>query len=103
MSSVNKGRRRVIFSIAAPGAVEVGVGGSFNDWNASRHPLKKKPGGFWEKIVMLTPGRYEYKYMVDGSWCLDPSNPRVCDNFFGTGNSVIEINPATADPRSRKP
>jgi 1,4-alpha-glucan branching enzyme len=103
MSSVNKGRRRVVFRIAAPGAVEVGVGGSFNDWNAGRHPLKKKPGGFWEKIVMLPPGRYEYKYMVDGRWCLDPSNSKVCDNIFGTGNSVIEISPMASNSGSRKP
>ena len=66
-------------------------GGSFNNWNPEKHLLRKKPGGFWEKTVMLAPGLYEYKYVVDGQWCLDPSNKRTCDNGFGTGNSVIEV------------
>mgnify|MGYP006311312299 CR=1 FL=1 len=80
--------------MAAPDARQVGVAGSFNDWNPNKHLLKKKPGGFWEKTVMLAPGRYEYKYVVDGRWCLDPSNTSTCDNGFGSGNSVIKVHAA---------
>ncbi len=91
MASINKGKRRITFKIAAPGANEVGIAGTFNGWDEHRHPLNKKAGGFWEKTIMLAPGRYEYKFIVDGVWRLDPANSNFCDNTFGTRNSVITV------------
>jgi len=102
MDNGNKGRRRVTFRLAAPDAAEVSLGGSFNNWNGSKHLLKKKPGGFWEKTLMLPPGRYEYKFVIDGNWCLDPANRQNCDNSFGTCNSVIEVSAAPIAPSHRK-
>jgi len=40
---------------------------------------------------MIFPGRYEYKFLVDGEWHRDPVNQEVCDNDFGTLNSVIFV------------
>lgn len=91
MSASNKGKMRITFQLAAPGAQEVSIAGDFNEWNAKKHSLKKKSGGFWERTLMLFPGRYEYKFLVDGVWRVDPSNSLLCKNTFGTRNSVIEV------------
>ncbi|MCF8110847.1 MAG: glycogen-binding domain-containing protein [Desulfobacteraceae bacterium] len=91
MSNSNKGKRRVVFRLSAPDAREVFIGGSFNGWDIQKHPLKRKPGGFWEKTVMLAPGRYEYKFRVDGIWRSDPANGKCCDDRFGGLNSVVEV------------
>ncbi|MFO7971485.1 MAG: glycogen-binding domain-containing protein [Desulfobacterales bacterium] len=91
MRNTNKGSKRIIFRLSAPDAAEVCVGGDFNGWNPEKHFLRKKTGGFWEKAIMLQPGRYEYKLKVDGSWCIDSGNNNVCDNIFGTRNNVIIV------------
>ena len=46
-------------------------------------------GGF-KAIVMLVPGTYEYRAVVDGRWVSDPAAPAVA-NGFGSTNSVRVI------------
>ncbi|MBC8172950.1 MAG: hypothetical protein H7X71_03495, partial [Chitinophagales bacterium] len=41
----------------------------------------------------LPPGKYIYKFVVDGNWILDPDNPHMEENEFGNGNSVLWIEP----------
>lgn len=41
--------------------------------------------------IHLAPGTYEYKFVVDGEWVLDESNPNFAANDFGTLNSVINV------------
>ena len=84
-------RRKAVFSLDAPQAKEVFLAGDFNEWKAEKHPLKRNADGIWEKITFLFPGRYEYKFIVDGKWELDPDNRQVCLNQFCTHNNVITI------------
>lgn len=84
-------RRRMTFALHAPGAAEVALAGDFNGWDVRRHPMKKEPDGKWQKIVMLYPGRYEYKFFVDGRWQSDPAGGERQWNRFGTRNNVIEV------------
>ena len=84
-------RRRVVFTLDASQAKEVFLAGDFNDCKKEKHPLKKNAKGIWEKIAMLFPGRYEYKFLVDGQWKRDPENPATCPNCFGSSNSVINV------------
>jgi 1,4-alpha-glucan branching enzyme len=84
-------RKRVTFALAGIEADTVCLMGDFNLWNEKKHPMKSRGNGAWEKIVVLPPGRYEYKFLVDGSWCNDPVNNDCCDNEFGTQNNVIHI------------
>jgi len=84
-------RRTVTFSLEAPNVREVAVGGDFNNWNAEAHPMKKDKSGAWRKTLMLSPGRYEYKFLVDGRWRNDPKNDQTCPNPFGTRNNVLTI------------
>jgi 1,4-alpha-glucan branching enzyme len=81
----------VTFRIDAPDAQKVFLVGDFNGWDDTRHPMNKGREGSWSKAVMVVPGRYEYKFMVDGEWHRDPANPEVCENCFGTLNSVILV------------
>ena len=84
-------RRKVTFSLEAAEAKEVSLMGDFDKWNAKNRPMKMNQSGMWEKIVMLFPGRYEYRFLVDGQWWNDPQNDQVCPNLFGTQNNVITI------------
>jgi hypothetical protein len=70
-----KQQRPVTFRLLAPAAKEVFLGGSFNNFNAREHPLVRRPDGLWETTLALAPGRYFYKFKVDGRWELDPTNP----------------------------
>ena len=85
-------RHRVRFSIFAKDARHVVLAGDFNQWDQTCKCIKKK-NGHWEKTVLLPPGTYEYKFLVDGRWCLDPTNDHVCANSFGTRNNVRVVNP----------
>jgi hypothetical protein len=41
----------------------------------------------------LGPGRYQYKFLVDGEWIVDPAASQNVANAFGTLNSVLEVKP----------
>jgi len=80
--------KRVTFSINAPEAEEVSLLGDFNNWDRAKHPMKKDESAVWRKSIMVPPGRYEYKFLVDGRWWNDPGNEDFCFNCYGTLNNV---------------
>ncbi len=84
-------RRRVTFSFETSDAKEVILMGDFNNWNAKKHPMKSNGNGMWNKSVMIPPGRFEYKFLVDRQWEEDPQNDRICPNNFGTYNNVFNL------------
>lgn len=77
----------VKFIYEDPYASQVYLAGSFNNWNPTALPMNRTDGK-WEVIIKLPPGRYEYKFVVDGEWVADPDNPMRTKEY---GNSVIEI------------
>ncbi len=88
----------VEFSCHAPKAQAVFVAGTFNDWKEDATPLHDhQPNGKWTGTVPLSPGRYEYKFVVDGQWSCEPGtaesreDPKCCPNSFGTMNRVLEV------------
>jgi 1,4-alpha-glucan branching enzyme len=87
----NSIQRRVTFSLSAPTAKEVSLGGNFNNWDLAAHPMKKDANGVWKKTLVLAPGRYDYKFLVDNRWENDPKNDKTCPNSFGTQNNVIKV------------
>ena len=91
MSKEKPRRRRVTISLKAPEAKGVNLAGDFNKWDSKTHPMKKGEDGVWKKIVMLYPGRYEYKFLVDSRWQTDPKNDQACKNCFGTQNNILTI------------
>ena len=62
-----------------------------HEWNGKKYSMKKGGQGAWEKTLMLTPGIYEYKYIVDGNWQEDPENHQSRLNPFGTYNSLLIV------------
>ncbi|MBI3991287.1 MAG: glycoside hydrolase family 13, partial [Candidatus Omnitrophica bacterium] len=52
---------------------------------------KKDSKGNWTAKVSLKPGKYEYKFFVDGSWLNDPHCNSCVANAFGTQNCTVEI------------
>ena len=83
--------KKVTFKISAPDAKDVRLAGDFNSWDASDATLKKSKDGVWKRELTLKPGRYEYKYLVDGQWQKDLLNKLFVANTFGSENSVIEL------------
>ena len=73
---------RVRFSIKTTEAKEVKLAGDFNNWNADAGKLKKSRGNVWIKDLLLKPGRYEYKFVVDGNWMSDPDNENKVWNII---------------------
>ena len=54
-------------------AGRVFLAGSFNAWDPTAHPLKKDKRGQWKTSVTLNQGVYQYRFVVDGEWKVDPS------------------------------
>ncbi len=79
------------FTLNAPNASEVYLVGDFNNWDGAEYRMRKFKEGVYKKSVKLKPGRYEYRFVVDGEWWCDPDNPNRQPNSFGSENSVIEI------------
>jgi len=75
-----------------PEAKKVTVAGNFNDWNPDNFVMVKKAGK-WIFPIYLKPGKYTYKFLVDGKWILDPANVLWENNEYGSGNSVLWIDP----------
>ncbi|WP_075342771.1 glycogen-binding domain-containing protein [Tenacibaculum agarivorans] len=72
-------------------AKKVIVTGSFNKWNQNLFEMERNENG-WELILQMKPDKYEYRFIVDGQWMEDPSNPFKVPNEFGEYNSLIDIN-----------
>ncbi|MFH1790995.1 MAG: isoamylase early set domain-containing protein [Candidatus Omnitrophota bacterium] len=83
--------KKIRFIYSAPEANAVLLGGDFNEWDYSRNPMKKGRDNVWKTDISLKPGRYEYKFVVDGNWVLDPNSRYNVMNPMGVENSVIEL------------
>ena len=73
-----------------PNARIVAVAGSFNEWNQSQ-VLCGKEADEWVCRLDLKPGKYTYKFIIDGDWILDPANPDSEDDDRGHTNSVLIV------------
>ncbi len=90
--NVRTNKHRVTFTVEAAPGKTVAVAGSFNDWDPDKKPLEyKAEKGVYSGVVMLEPGSYEYKFVIDGEWQLDENNPNFSHNDFGSLNSVVVI------------
>ncbi|MFZ4395337.1 MAG: glycogen-binding domain-containing protein [Kiritimatiellia bacterium] len=82
---------QVEFRAKAPEGSEVFLAGSFNHWDPKMTPLTHKGGGLYSTAVSLSPGRYEYKFVIDGKWQLDEECPLWSPNDQGSLNSVADV------------
>ncbi|MBP7148318.1 MAG: AAA family ATPase [Acidobacteria bacterium] len=83
----------IAFSHPHLGPEQVQLAGDFNDWTPDRSVQLRNGGGTWTKFMPVRPGRYEYKFILNGEWVPDPENPRHAVSRMGTDNSLIEVPP----------
>ena len=74
-----------------PTARKVCLAGNFNDWHPAASPMVAMPAGRWLKELALPPGRYEYRFVVDGVWTDDPAAAELVDNGFGGRNAILNV------------
>ena len=86
------GAKAVAFEYFAPMAKAVFVAGTFNDWDPKSTALKRDRDGKWKLELFLPPGRYEYRYFVDGTWENDQRPVECVPNTFGSWNCVVKVN-----------
>jgi 1,4-alpha-glucan branching enzyme len=79
------------FRLFAPEAQEVCLAGDFSNWQPEKCLMRRFKDGTWKMKLKLTPGRYEYRFVVDGQWWTDPENPQRQENPFGQENSVLLV------------
>jgi 1,4-alpha-glucan branching enzyme len=84
-------KEKMSFSLEDVNAKEVYLVGEFNNWKQDAHPMKNNGKGKWAKQVLLSEGTFEYKFLVDNQWMVDPKNKRTCPNCFGTQNSIVSV------------
>jgi hypothetical protein len=61
------GTQEVLFVLPALDAKNVAVVGNFNAWEGTA--LSDPDGdGIWTASIPLSPGRYEYAFVIDGRW-----------------------------------
>lgn len=84
-------QRKVRFELDVPKARSVSVVGTFNNWKAGATPLVFVGGIKWIRELSLAPGRYEYRFLVDGK-CVEPPHAKAyLPSAHGGRNGVVEI------------
>lgn len=68
-------------------ARSVMLAGSFNSWDPGVLAMKKTGGG-WIANIKLGPGKYWYKFIIDGDWTTDRDNTLHENDGLGNTNSV---------------
>ena len=95
----------ILFQYETPSARQVNLAGNFPDNEWLRHGIKIDimyddgtngdkiaSDGIWSIGKELTPGRYEYKFVVDrNSWMEDPNALETIDDGYGGKNSVLIV------------
>ena len=82
----------------------VSLRGDFNNWGET--PMAKQADGSFAVSVLLTPGRHQYKFYIDGTWprdmssareggAVDPKAEGYLDDGFGGKNAFREVAPTS--------
>ena len=82
----------VVFSYYDPLATDVQLAGDFSDWKpVGQLMVHHEKKHIWIGTVSLKPGTYQYKFIVDGEWKVDPCNSDVVISDRGTNNSTVFV------------
>jgi cyclomaltodextrinase / maltogenic alpha-amylase / neopullulanase len=77
---------------------DVSLFGQFNSWDRHNLPMKDSDGdGVLEVEIPMDPGRYEYKFFIDGREVVDPANSNKVPNGMGDFNSLRIIEESAKD------
>src|SRR5690242_12304295 len=81
----------VHFELFSPGARQVCIAGTFNDWQPETDRMSLEADGRWVRNLALKPGTYEYRFVVDGKWEPDPNADHTVMNPYGERNSLLTV------------
>ncbi|SHH56867.1 isoamylase early set domain-containing protein [Thermosipho atlanticus] len=86
------GEGYVVIRYYNPEADYVMIAGDFNDWDPESLEMYEIDDGWWEAVLELDPGVYQYKFVVNGEqWVEDPNAFAYAPDGFGGKNSVLEV------------
>ena len=91
-TSKGQASQRVHVEFMHPTVRSAAIGGTFNDWRPEATRMVAVGDGRWLKELVLAPGVYEYRLVVDGEWMPDPRASENAPNPFGGINSVLRVN-----------
>ncbi len=81
----------VTFRIPASLGQDIYIVGDFNNWVADENSRLTRENGSWKKDLSIKPGSYRYRFIIDGKWQEDPTNPNLEKNPFGEFDSLLKI------------
>lgn len=73
-------------------AESVQVMGSFDGWSHGEDLSAEYNGSYtrFSTSIMLRPGRYEIKFLVDGEWLLSPEYPTIGEGLMENNLLIVE-------------
>jgi 1,4-alpha-glucan branching enzyme len=88
--NLGSGNLGVTFRTWAPNATSVSVGGTFNNWSATAHPLSSEGNGWWSRDVPLIQAGAQYKFAITrGGTTYWKNDARARKLTSSVGNSVV--------------
>ncbi len=66
------------------------LAGEFNGWSTTSTPMSRIRSDKWQATIHVRPGKYAYKFIVDGDWIMDPENP-LTTNVGNVENSLLVV------------
>lgn len=83
----------LVFTLEDDEADSVVLYGDFRGhWSAAARLARGEDGVFRVKLPLPVPGRYRYKFLVDGArWVHDPSHALVTPDGLGGLNSIVRV------------
>ena len=92
MTTAEAGRKQVKFEFKGNPGSQVFVGGTFNGWKPKKAKLWDRKGdGVYTTRLLLALGKHEYKFIVDGTWSIDPTCSESNPDGHGGINSVVTV------------
>ncbi|MHB8345700.1 MAG: AAA family ATPase, partial [Acidiferrobacterales bacterium] len=83
--------QRTVLRFPGQAGRTIQVAGDFNDWVPDEGVETRIVGHSVEKILLVAPGLYQYRLVVDGRWQDDPVNPARIPNHVGGHNSLLRV------------
>jgi len=82
----------VVIRFFAKDAEYVTIAGNFNNWDPESIECYEIGDGWWEAVLELDAGAYQYKFVINGEqWETDPNAPAFVDDGFGGKNGYFEV------------
>ncbi len=89
--AASQGQRSISLVAKVKGAREVILTGVFNGWAKDRVKMLNVGPDQWRADLVLAPGEYQYRLIVDGKWQDHSEASRRVSNPYGTENCVLSV------------